>query len=134
MTDATLLLQGLSERRHRRRGAETRLFEGGEGPPLLLLHGFGGAAWTFAELVPLLRGRRLIVPDLPGHGASTPLPAVSLAAFADVVAELVAGPVDVLGHSMGGVVGLRLAERHPSLVLRLPPGPPPRGPRPPPAP
>jgi len=119
MTDATLLLQGLSERRHRRRGAETRLFEGGEGPPLLLLHGFGGAAWNFAELVPLLRGRRLIVPDLPGHGASTPLPAVSLAAFADVVAELVAGPVDVLGHSMGGVVGLRLAERHPSLVRRL---------------
>ena len=124
MSDATLLLGGLSERRLRRRGAEIRSFEGGEGPPLLLLHGFGGAAWNFSELVPLLPGRRLIVPDLPGHGASTPLPAASIAAFADVVAELLdsstsSGPVDVLGHSMGGVVALRLAERHPSLVRRL---------------
>lgn len=109
----------VSERRLRRRGAEIRSFEGGEGPPLLLLHGFGGAAWNFSELVPLLSGRRLIVPDLPGHGASTPLPAASIAAFADVVAELLDGPVDVLGHSMGGVVALRLAERHPSLVRRL---------------
>src|SRR3954452_23723346 len=119
MTDATILLAGLSERRHRCRGAEIRSFEGGEGPPLLLLHGFGGAAWNFAELVPLLRGRRLIVPDLPGHGGSSPLPATSLAAFADVVAAMLEGPVDVVGHSMGGVVALRLAERHPALVRRL---------------
>jgi len=119
VSDATLLLGGLSERRLRRRGAEIRSFEGGEGPPLLLLHGFGGAAWNFSELVPLLPGRRLIVPDLPGHGASTPLPAASIAAFADVVAELLDGSADVLGHSMGGVVALRLAERHPSLVRRL---------------
>lgn len=119
MSDATLLLGGLSERRLRRRGVEIRSFEGGEGPPLLLLHGFGGAAWNFSELVPLLSGRRLILPDLPGHGASTPLPAASIAAFADVVAELLDGPADVLGHSMGGVVALRLAERHPSLVRRL---------------
>jgi len=119
VSDATLLLGGLSERRLRRRGAEIRSFEGGEGPPLLLLHGFGGAAWNFSELVPLLPGRRLIVPDLPGHGASSPLPAASIAAFADVVAELLDGDADVLGHSMGGVVALRLAERHPSLVRRL---------------
>jgi 3-oxoadipate enol-lactonase len=119
VTDATILLAGLEERLYERRGALIRTFEGGEGPPLLLVHGFGGAAWNFSELAPLLPGKRLIIPDLPGHGGSSPLPAPTLAGFADVLAQLLDGPVDVLGHSLGGVVALRLAERHPSLVRRL---------------
>jgi pimeloyl-[acyl-carrier protein] methyl ester esterase len=119
MTDATDLLPSLAEACHEARGTRMRYFAGGAGRPLLLLHGFGGAAWNFAELVPLLAGRRFIVPDLPGHGASTPLPAPSLAGFADAVAGLLDEPADVLGHSMGGVVALRLAERHPGLVRRL---------------
>ena len=119
MTDATVLLAGLEERLYERRGALIRTFEGGEGPPLLLIHGFGGAAWNFSELAPLLPGRRLVIPDLPGHGASSPLPAPTLTGFADVVAEILDEPMDVLGHSMGGVVALRLAERHPLLVRSL---------------
>ena len=98
MTDATILLPGLEERLYERRGARIRTFEGGEGPPLLLVHGLGGAAWNFSELAPLLPGRRLIIPDLPGHGASSPLPAPSLTGFADVLAELLDEPADVLGH------------------------------------
>src|SRR5258707_1963613 len=109
MTDATILLAGLEERLYERRGAVVRPFEGGEGPPLLLVHGFGGAAWNFSELAPLLPGRRLIIPDLPGHGGSSPLPAPSLAGFADVVAELLGGPVAVLCPSLCGVVPHRLA-------------------------
>jgi pimeloyl-ACP methyl ester carboxylesterase len=119
VTDATILLGGLEERLYERRGAVIRTFEGGEGPPLLLVHGFGGAAWNFTELAPLLHGKRLIIPDLPGHGASSPLPAPTLAGFADVLAETLEEPVDVLGHSLGGVVALRLAERHPLLVRSL---------------
>jgi pimeloyl-ACP methyl ester carboxylesterase len=119
VTDATILLGGLEERLYERRGAVIRTFEGGEGPPLLLVHGFGGAAWNFSELAPLLPGKRLIIPDLPGHGASSPLPAPTLTGFADVLAEILDQPVDVLGHSLGGVVALRLAERHPLLVRSL---------------
>jgi pimeloyl-ACP methyl ester carboxylesterase len=120
VTDASNLLPGLEERVYEHRGARIRAFVGGDGPPLLLVHGYGGAAWNFTELVPHLRGRRLIVPDLPGHGASSPLPATtSLRGFADALVPLLDGPVDVLGHSLGGVVALRLAERHPELVRRV---------------
>lgn len=120
MTDAPDLLPGLEPRIDERRGVRLRVFEGGAGPPLLLVHGYGGAAWNFAELVPLLAGRRLIVPDLPGHGGSSPLPsAPTLSAFADALAPLLESPTDVLGHSLGGVVALRLATRQPELVRRL---------------
>jgi len=120
VTDASNLLPGLEERVYEHRGARIRAFVGGEGPPLLLVHGYGGAAWNFTELLPHLQGRRLIVPDLPGHGASSPLPATtSLRGFADALVPLLDGPVDVLGHSLGGVVALRLAERQPALVRRL---------------
>ena len=119
MTEATDLLPGLVERVHEARGLRLRYFVGGQGPALLLLHGFGGAAWNYAEVVPLLQGRRIVVPDLPGHGGSAPLPAPSMAAFADAVAGLLDEPAGVLGHSMGGTIALRLAERHPQLVRRL---------------
>lgn len=118
------LLEGTAERWHERRGVRVRFFIGGDGPPLLLVHGLAGAAWNFAELAPRLPGRRLLIPDLPGHGASSPLPAArELSAYADVLAAICeaedARPVDVVGHSLGGVVALRLAERRPDLVRRL---------------
>ena len=121
MTDANRLLPGLEEQWIEYRGARLRLHAGGEGPPLLLIHGYGGAAWNFSELAPLLSGRRLLIPDLPGHAASAPLPAgPNMAAYADAVAAcLPEEPVDVFGHSMGGAVALRLAERRPELVRRI---------------
>ena len=126
MTDAAppSLLEGLAERRLEHRGLRIRCFAGGEGPPLLLVHGYGGSAWNWAELAPLLPARRLLIPDLPGHGASSPLPAArTLSSFADVLAAVCeaegAPSVDVVGHSLGGVVALRLAERRPDLVRRL---------------
>jgi len=125
VTDATQeLLPGLEERFHERRRVRLRYFVGGEGPPLLLVHGYGGAAWNFAELARRLPGRRLIVPDLPGHGASGGLPAApTLAGYADALGAVCDAEdvpaVDVVGHSLGGVVALRLAERRPELVRRL---------------
>src|SRR2546429_6037312 len=86
MTDAKL--PGLEERFAEIKGVRMRYFVGGDGPPLLLVHGLGGAASNWTELVPLLaRRHRLLVPDLPGHGRSTALPAVAgLEPFAGRVA------------------------------------------------
>src|SRR5437879_13512071 len=90
MTDAKL--PGLEERFAEVKGVRMRYFVGGGGAPLVLVHGLGGAASNWTELAPLLRERhRLLVPDLPGHGGSPALPALSgLEPFADPLA-LVAG-------------------------------------------
>jgi 3-oxoadipate enol-lactonase len=120
VTDAKL--PALEERFAELKGSRMRYFVGGDGPPLILVHGLGGAAANWTELAPLLvRNHRLLVPDLPGHGGSEALPAVSgLEPFADRVAALAARegmlPAPVVGHSLGGAVVLRLALRHPDDV------------------
>jgi pimeloyl-ACP methyl ester carboxylesterase len=92
-----------------------RALTGGSGPPsLLLLHGLGATADVWTPLAPALAdawpGRWLAV-DLPGHGGSAPLPRCSFGALASAVAAALPPdePVVVLGHSLGGVVGLALA-------------------------
>lgn len=92
-----------------------RARRGGDGEPtLLLLHGLGATAdvWQAWE-PPLAAGwpGRWIAPDLPGHGGSDPLPRYSFGSVAAAVADLLDAdePVIVVGHSMGGVVGLTLA-------------------------
>jgi pimeloyl-ACP methyl ester carboxylesterase len=118
-------LAGLEERFADVKGVRMRYFVGGAGPPLILVHGLGGAASNWTELAPTLAERhRLLVPDLPGHGGSTALPGVSgLEPFADRVG-LVAEregmfPAPVVGHSLGGVIALRLTLRRPADVQAL---------------
>jgi len=117
MTDAKPIAW-LEERRAEVGGASLRYFVGGAGPPLVLVHGLAGAASNWVELAPLLaRSHRLLIPELPGHGGSEPLPAApTLDPYADCVAELarLEGmlPAVFAGHSLGGAVVLRLAERH----------------------
>jgi pimeloyl-ACP methyl ester carboxylesterase len=118
-------LPGFEERFADVKGVRMRYFVAGEGSPLVLVHGLGGAASNFTELVPLLLpGRRLLVPDLPGHGGSSALPGVSgLEPFADRVAAVAERegmlPAPVLGHSLGGMVVVRLALRRPDAVQAL---------------
>lgn len=98
-------------------GTRLRCFVAGEGPPVLLVHGLGGAAVNWVEIAPALaRRRRVLCPDLPGHGGSAPLSSpLSLAAYADCVALLAERegmlPAPVVGHSLGGVVALWMAIR-----------------------
>jgi magnesium chelatase accessory protein len=107
------------------RGCRLRYLVAGDGDPLLLVHGLGGAAANWLALAPLLLpGRRLIVPELPGHGGSAPLPAApSLSPYADRLGLLLehegAAPAAVVGHSLGGAVAVRLALRRPELVSAL---------------
>jgi 3-oxoadipate enol-lactonase len=119
--DAKVELAGFEERFVDARGCRLRYLVAGEGEPLLLVHGLGGAASNWLALAPLLLpGRRLLVPELPGHGGSSALPAApSLSAYADRIALLLDGPTAVVGHSLGGAITLRLAIRHPGLVSAL---------------
>jgi 3-oxoadipate enol-lactonase len=123
VTDAKVI-EGFDECFADIKGCQIRYFVGGpaDGKPLVLVHGLGGAAANWVDLAPLLAAnRRVLVPELPGHGRSTALPAVpNLAVFADRLA-LVAEregmlPAAVAGHSLGGIVALRWAIRRPAEV------------------
>jgi pimeloyl-ACP methyl ester carboxylesterase len=97
----------------------------GEGTPLLLLHGGIGGGEIFAALAPqLAAGRRVIVPDLQGHGRTAeidrPLRPEDLADdVAGLLAELGIERADVMGYSLGGEVAWRVAIQHPDRVRRL---------------
>jgi pimeloyl-ACP methyl ester carboxylesterase len=95
--------------------ARLRVHEGGSGEPLLvLLHGLGATADVWDSWRPLLAQRwpgRWLAPDLPGHGGSPSLTAYTFDGFAARVASIIRPNAHavVLGHSLGGVVGLALA-------------------------
>jgi pimeloyl-ACP methyl ester carboxylesterase len=126
------LLPGLEAKTADVKGVRLRYYVGGDGPPLVLVHGLAGAAANWTLVTPALAARhRLLVPDLPGHGGSSPLSAgPTLSPFADAVFALAERegmlPAAVVGHSMGGVIALRLALRRPdqvqAIVLAAPAG------------
>ncbi|MCX5968115.1 MAG: alpha/beta fold hydrolase [Cyanobacteria bacterium] len=102
----------------------------GEGPPLLLLHGFDSSLLEFRRLVPLLaQHHRLIIPDLYGFGF-TPRPddgdftprgvLVHLEALLVALSERLNGaPLGLIGASMGGSVAVELARRQPQRITQL---------------
>lgn len=98
-----------------------------DGVPLVLVHGFSGHRDDWIGVLPALaRRRRVIAPDLRGHGDSEPGPgelgfsldqlARDLTAFLDA---LEIDRIDLLGHSVGGFVALRFALARPERVRSL---------------
>jgi pimeloyl-ACP methyl ester carboxylesterase len=108
-----------------RRAGGSRYYVGGAGPPIVLVHGLGGMASNWRLVAPLLaEDRRVIVPELPGHGGSAALgEAGSVDPFAGAVLAVAeaegAAPAPWVGHSFGAVVGLRAAVRSPGAVAGL---------------
>ena len=125
VTDCKQRLDGFEDRELEWRGTRLRYAVGGHGPPLVLVHGLGGTVENWRALAPpLAADHRVLVPDLPGHGHSARLPE---ARNVDALAEAVLGIADAeeardavwIGHSLGGVVGLRAAVLRPDAVRGL---------------
>jgi pimeloyl-ACP methyl ester carboxylesterase len=96
----------------------TPTHRGGEGPPLLLLHGFTDTWRTWEPVLPALERRfEVLAPTLAGHAGAAPYPAG--AASDEAIVAAVEAALDeagweappIAGNSLGGFVGLRLAER-----------------------
>jgi pimeloyl-ACP methyl ester carboxylesterase len=114
-------------------GVDWSYLAGGQGDPLLLLHGFGADKDHFGALLVALSSRyRLIVPDLPGFGESSRDPSLAYdipsqtARFGRFVQALGLSGFHLAGASMGGYIAGYYAADHPeevqSLLLMAPAG------------
>lgn len=115
----------LTERRLQLAGVSTAILEGGEGPPMVLLHGPGEFAAGWLPVLPdLARIHRVIAPDLPGHGASeVPDDGLSTEWLFDWLGELIEqtclqSPI-LVGRVVGGAIGARFAIEHPGALAQL---------------
>lgn len=100
---------------------------GGEGPPIVLLHGFTGSGSGWGEFGELLRTRfTTIAPDIVGHGQSDAPDDVDPYRMENVVADLVTAVSKLgferaawLGYSMGGRTALHVTNAYPDAVSAL---------------
>jgi pimeloyl-ACP methyl ester carboxylesterase len=112
------------------KGAETFVANGGPEfdpalPSIVLLHGagFDHTAWALHSRWFAHHGYGVLAPDLPGHGRSSGAPLPTIADMADWIAALLdaAGTAKawLVGHSMGSLIALETAARHPANVSAL---------------
>jgi pimeloyl-ACP methyl ester carboxylesterase len=97
---------------------------GGQGTPMVLVHGLGGSHANWLAVGDrLAEHRRVVAPDLVGFGLTEPLGrSCSVEANAELlrgVIEQVGSPVVLVGNSMGGMLSMMVASRHPHLVQGL---------------
>jgi pimeloyl-ACP methyl ester carboxylesterase len=121
------LLAGLpiTERRLELAGVSTPVLEGGEGTPVLLLHGPGGSAAHWLRVIPaLVTTHRVIVPDLPGQGSSEvtdgPLDADRVLAWlGELIERTCPSPPALVGYALGGAIAARFAATQGDRLSRL---------------
>lgn len=122
-----MLLVGFIDERSRTidvDGQKARLYEAGEGPATVVLHGWGGRIESMAPVLSCLTGGRVLALDLPGFGDS-PVPSAvwgtpEYASFvAAALAQLEVSRADFVAHSFGAKTSLYLAATRPRLVRRL---------------
>ncbi len=111
------LLAGLpvTERRLQLAGVSTAVLEGGDGPPVVLLHGPGEHAPKWIRVIPnLVTTHRVIAPDLPGHGLSEvtdgPLEADRVLTWlGELIEHTCPSPPALVGQILGGAIAARFA-------------------------
>jgi pimeloyl-ACP methyl ester carboxylesterase len=121
------LLAGLpvSDRRLEVAGVSTAILEGGDGPPLVLLPAPGEFAAVWIRVIPdLARTHRVIVPDLPGSGASeirdrSPGFDTVLTWLGELLSQTCATPPILVAHAAGGALAARFAVDHSDRLDRL---------------
>jgi pimeloyl-ACP methyl ester carboxylesterase len=111
-------------------GSDTYVATGGKKfdpalPAIVFLHGAGmdHSVWVLLARSFAHHGFGVLAPDLPGHGRSTGTPLSSIAALADWTAALIdaagVAKARIVGHSMGSLIALETAARHPGKVSGL---------------
>src|ERR1700712_749334 len=111
-------------------GVETFVATGGRDfdsslPTIVLLHGagFDHTTWALHSRWFAHHGCGVLAPDLPGHGRSSGPPLTTIANMADWTASLLdaagAAKARLIGHSMGSLIALETASRHPTRVSAL---------------
>jgi pimeloyl-ACP methyl ester carboxylesterase len=110
-------------------GSDAYVVDAGEGPAVLMLHGFGDTADSWRRVVPRLAGgsRRVVALDIPPFGRSSLPPAMNGTPVVDwyssfleaLVDELGLEEVTIVGHSLGGAIALGFALDHPETFDRL---------------
>lgn len=113
------------ERRLALAGIPTAVLQGGEGRALVLLHGPMACAAHWMDVIPgLAQDHAVIVPDLPGHGASETGDGVldvarMIAWLGELIGSTCAAPPVLVGQLLGGAIALRFALERPELLERL---------------
>jgi pimeloyl-ACP methyl ester carboxylesterase/CheY-like chemotaxis protein len=91
----------------------------------LMIHGWSSSWYALSPLLGTVGERyRYVAVDLPGYGESPRLPErATIAGYADLLAEFIRQnsdePAYLIGHSMGGMISLTMALRHPDVVDRI---------------
>jgi len=93
-------------------------------PPLVFLHGIGGAARAWRGQIEAFSDRyRAMAWDMPGYGGSAPLPVVSIATLADALQDFLravgaARPI-LVGHSIGGMIVQQWLTKYPDVAAAI---------------
>ena len=122
-----LLLAGLpiAERRLDLAGVGTAVLEGGDGPPIVLLHGPGEHAAKWLRIIPkLVKSHHVIAPDLPGHGASGAIVGEIqvervLSWLAELIRHTCPTPPALVGQIIGGAIAARFAAGRSDQLRRM---------------
>lgn len=115
----------VTQRRLDLAGISTAVLEGGNGPPLLLLHGPGGNATHWMQIIPnLVTTYRVVAPDLPGQGSSTVTDgrlerARVLGWLAELIERTCPAPPVLVGFALGGAIAACFACDHGDQLDRL---------------